>query len=186
MRNAVVYSMLAASLLAVPSLAGKDNPTPPNADRISVIGHFPLSGAPVVQIASGFHWRRSYLYLVRGAAGPVTILDVTDPSMPKETGKLDIPGQEASKRVSEAVGNEVLLTSSVSAPTPQTVTIMDFADRESPKVARQFSGVTSLMKDSSRGLVYLTNPEGLWVLRLDPAADVELQKQYEHYVLYNR
>ena len=44
-------------------------------------------------------------------------------------------------------------------------------------MARQFSGVTSMLKDTSRGLVYLANAEGLWVLRLDPAADAELQKE---------
>jgi hypothetical protein len=186
MRNAVAYSMLAAALLAGPSLAGKENLTPSNADRIHVIAHIPLAGEPVVQLTSGVHWRRSYLYLVHGSGAPVTILDVTDPAKPKETGKLDVPEQEANGTMTAAVGTEVLLTSSVSTPTPQTVTIVNFADQAHPRVVQQFSGVTSVLKDRSRGIIYLTNPEGLWVLRLDPATDMELQKEYEKYVLYNR
>jgi hypothetical protein len=65
------------------------------------------------------------------------------------------------------------------------VTILSFADPEHPAVARQFLGVTSMLKDTSRGLIYLVNSDGLWVLRVEPAADIELQKEYEHYVLYN-
>jgi hypothetical protein len=42
-----------------------------------------------------------------------------------------------------------------------------------------------MLKDTSRGLIYLVNSDGLWVLRLEPAADIQLQKAYEHYVLYN-
>jgi hypothetical protein len=64
--------------------------------------------------------------------------------------------------------------------------LVSFADPAHPKVVRQFSGVTCLLKDSARSLIYLTNGEGLWVLRESPATDIELQKQYEHDVIYNR
>jgi len=67
----------------------------------------------------------------------------------------------------------------------QTVTVLSFADPEHPTVARQFSGVTFMLKDASRGLIYLVNSDGLWVLRVEPATDIQLQKEYEHYVLYN-
>jgi hypothetical protein len=40
----------------------------------------------------------------------------------------------------------------------------------------------SLLKDTSRGLIYLVNSDGLWVLRVESAADIELQKEYGHYV----
>ncbi len=77
---------------------------------------------------------------------------------------------------------------SPSAPTQQalkqTVTVLSFADPEHPTVGRRFLGVTSMLKDTSRGLIYLVNSDGL-VLRVEPAADIQLQKEYEHYVLYN-
>lgn len=93
--------------------------------------------------------------------------------------------QEANGNVTTVVGNAVLVASSTSPPAPETVTILNFADSEHAKVARQFSGVTSMLKDTSRGLIYLANPEGLWVLRSAPAADTELEKEYGKYILYS-
>ena len=42
-----------------------------------------------------------------------------------------------------------------------------------------------MLEDSSRGLIYLANTEGLWVLRPVPATDTELEKEYEEYILYS-
>jgi len=138
-----------------------------------------------VQLTPSVHWRRNYLYLGHDSESPVTILDVTDPTAPKAVGTLDLPMQEANGNVSTVVGNAVLVASSTSPPAPETVTILNFADSEHPKVARQFSGVTSMLEDSSRGLIYLANAEGLWVLRPVPATDTELEKEYEEYILYS-
>jgi hypothetical protein len=185
MRYVISCPVLCATLLAMaPLVAGKEGPTAPSTDHIDVIAHIPLSGGPVVQLSSGTYWRRNYLYLGRGTGKAVTILDVTDPTAPKAAETLDLPKWQANENVSAVVGNAVLVTSSPSEPAPQTVTILSFADPEHPKVARQFSGVTSMLKDTSRGLVYLANSEGLWVLRLDPATDVDLDKEYQNYLLY--
>ncbi len=187
MRNVIACALLCATLLAMaPLLTGKDNQTSSSTDHIDVIAHIPLSGEPVVQLTSGTHWRRDYLYLGRGTEKTVTVLDVTNPTVPKAVDTINLPTWQANENVSAVVGNAVLVTSSPSAPAPQTVTILSFADPEHPQVARQFSGVTSMLKDTSRGLIYITNSEGLWVLRLEPAADVELQKEYENYLLYYR
>lgn len=187
MRNVIPFSFLSgALLLAAPILAAKGGETTPGSDHIDVIAHFSLSGGPVVQLSSGVHWRRNYLYLSHGSGNPVTILDVTDPTTPKPSGTLDLPKQQADGNVSAAVGSAVLVSSSTAAPVPQTVTILSFADAEHPQVVQQFSQVTSMLKDPSRGLIYLTNPQGLWVLRLDPATDLQLQKDYDHYLRYYR
>ena len=139
-------------------------------------------------MTTGTHWRKYYLYVDHGPADPVTVLDITNPAAPVSAGQLDVPKQEAGGKLSTIVGTAALITSP-SEPTEQsinqTVTILSFADPEHPAVARQFLGVTSMLKDTSRGLIYLVNSDGLWVLRVEPAADIELQKEYEHYVLYN-
>lgn len=187
MRNAVSYSVLGAALLAAaPLIAGKIIQTAADTDRIDVIAHIPLSGGPVVQLTSSTHWRRYYLYLDHGSRSPISILDVTDPTAPMSRGTLDLPKPQADGNVSAVVGNVVLVASSTPAAVPQTVTVLNLADQEHPKVTQQFSGVTSILKDTSRRLIYLTNPEGLWVLRLDPATDVELQKEYDHWLRYYR
>lgn len=176
---------LAAGLLGASLLTAKGGKTPPAPDRIEVIAHIPLSGSHVVHLTMGTHWRRDYIYLDRGSGSPVVVFDVTHPAAPKETGTLAIPSQGARGDVTAVVGTAVLVGSVEPAPAPQAVTIMSFADAEHPKVVQQFSGVTAMLKDEARGLIYLANPDGLWVLRLNPATDVEAEEEYEHYVRYN-
>lgn len=193
MRNARFYWMVlsAGLLVCTPQLgaAGKSGSTPPAPDRIDVIAHSPLSGGPVTQLTIGTHRRKNYLYLNHGLTGAVTILDVTNPAAPTDAGELDVPKQEAGGNLSAIMGTAALIASSPSAPTeqttPQTVTVMNFADPEHPAVSRQFPAVTSMLKDTSRGLIYLVNSDGLWVLRMNAPSDVSLEKQYEDYVLYN-
>jgi hypothetical protein len=191
MRNTRMYlAIIGVSLLtAVPRLTAAGKRASPGTDRIDVIAHFPLSGGAVTQLTTGTHWQKYYLYVDHSPTGPVTVLDVTNPAAPVSAGELDVPRPEAGGKLSTVVGNAALITSP-SEPTEQsinrTVTILSFADPEHPAVARQFPGVTSMLKDTSRGLVYLVNSDGLWVLRLEPATDMQLEKEYEHYVLYDR
>jgi hypothetical protein len=190
MRRSDVYSLILSASLALgaPALnAAGPKDSAPSQDRIEVIAHVPLAGSAVTQLTAGTHWEKDYLYLDRGAGGPLTVLDVTNAAAPAAAGQLDVPAQEANGRVSAVVGNAALIVSTPAPaqPTAQTVSVMSFTDPEHPTVARQFSGVTAMLTDHSRGLIYLVNSEGLWVLRTEPATDTELQKAYLHHVLYN-
>jgi hypothetical protein len=142
-----------------------------------------------MQLTTGSHWRTDYLYLDHADGSPVTILDVTNPAAPFVSGQIDIPNQDAGGRLGAVVGTAALVALPASSERPQTIPqtieILSFAEPEHPSVVRQFAGVTSMLKDETRGLMYLANVEGLWVLRMEPATDVQLEKQYEHHVLYS-
>jgi hypothetical protein len=191
MRNVKCFAMLGAALVAgTPFLLAANKPVAtPERDRIEVIAHLPLSGGPAVQLTSGYHWRRNYLYVSHGPKAAVEVFDVTEAATPKATAQLDIPQQQASGIVAAVVGTAALVASPASnpapAPAPRTISILSFADPEHPALVRRFDGVTAMLKDPSRGLVYLANPEGLWVLRMEPATDVELEREYDHQILYN-
>ena len=72
-----------------------------------------------------------------------------------------------------------------SASAVQTIRIMDFSDPLHPKVAREFTGVTALSRDDRRGLIFVANPEGVWILHQSFAEDPEVEKAYAHHVLYD-
>jgi hypothetical protein len=61
---------------------------------------------------------------------------------------------------------------------------MDFSDPRNPKVAREFTGVTAMSRDDGRGLIYVANAAGVWILQRHFAEDPEVQKAYEDYVIY--
>jgi hypothetical protein len=63
---------------------------------------------------------------------------------------------------------------------------MDFSDPLHPKVAREFTGVTAISRDDRRGLIFVANPEGIWVLLQRLAEDPQIQIDYAHYIMYNR
>jgi hypothetical protein len=161
---------------------------PQPADRISVIGHVQLRGT-ATELAVASHWRKDFLYVIYGPKGPVTVFDVTNPAAPVAASQLEVPKQAVGGEVNAIVGTAAVVTTTPNeAAVPvktRTVTVLSFADPERPVVTRQFSGVTAILKDPHRGLIYLTNGEGLWLLQGQPGADKELEQEYDHYVLYS-
>jgi hypothetical protein len=59
----------------------------------------------------------------------------------------------------------------------ETVRVLDLSDSRNPKTLETFNNVTSVLPDSHRGLIFLTNNEGLWVLRYNRPALLEPAKQ---------
>jgi hypothetical protein len=62
---------------------------------------------------------------------------------------------------------------------------MDFSDPRNPKVAREFTGVTAMSRDDRRGLIFVANADGIWILQQHLALDPEVEKAYANYVLYS-
>jgi hypothetical protein len=45
------------------------------------------------------------------------------------------------------------------------VRVLDMSDPANPRTLQTFDGVTSVLADDSRSLIYIANGDGLWVLR---------------------
>jgi hypothetical protein len=59
----------------------------------------------------------------------------------------------------------------------ETVRVLDMSDPRDPKTLQEFNGVTSVLPDGGHGLIYLTNNEGLWILRYSRPALLEPAKK---------
>jgi hypothetical protein len=85
-------------------------------------------------------------------------------------------------------GTAALVNSEAPAATaaaPQTLKIMDFSDPQHPKVAREFTGVTAIGRNDPRGLIFVANGDGIWILKQHLAEDPEMEKAYANYVMYS-
>ena len=90
-------------------------------------------------------------------------------------------------------GDTALVSSEVaiahSALFLKTFRIMSFADPLHPAIEREFGGVTAISQDEKRGLIFLANHEGIWVLQqrhaLSPE-DEKFQKEIEHSIFDTR
>jgi len=83
-------------------------------------------------------------------------------------------------------GNAALVAATANnatAGTPQTFRIMSFTDPLRPAVKQEFSGVTAMARDDKRGLIFLANAEGVWILQEKYAMDPSYEKEWEHMML---
>jgi len=188
----IVCWAVSAGLLMMPLLEAKNKKPKPAApqDTIEVVGHIPLTDGPVTRFLATQHYSSHYLY-AEHAGGSVTLLDVTKIAAPVVLSNVAYNSGQGSASLSVVAGTAALVETSTStnvAPQnpAQTLRIMDFSDPSNPKVAREFTGVTAMSRDDRRGLIFVANAEGIWILQQHLAEDPEVEKEYERYVTYLR
>jgi hypothetical protein len=134
------------------------------------------------------HYSSYYLYAEHESGRNVTLIDVTNTNRPAVLADVAYAPNGGSESLSVVAGTVAFVTSESGAPgtakAPQTIRIMDFSDPQNPKIAREFTGVTAMSKDDRRGLIFIANSEGIWILRQHLAEDPDVEKAYANYVLY--
>ena len=151
-------------------------------DSIAVVGHLALPGAAVTNLRVLDDSTRYLIEVTDGKTHTLNIVDVADATHPRLAQQIRKSADLRNTRLQLAVGDAALFESSPAAaqPTPRTITIVNVANPKNPRTMRRFTDVTSVLPDRSRGLIYLTNPEGLWVLQTSSAADRRaLERQFD-------
>ncbi len=182
----IVYFAALAVLASGINAKNKKPSAPAAKDEIEVVGHIPLMDGPVTRFLTTQHFISYYLYAEHGTGGKVTLIDVSKTGQPLILGDVSYASGNGTDSLTAVAGTAALVTSvpSAAAPLlPQAIRIMDFSDPQNPKIAREFTGVTAMSRDD-RGLTFLANSEGIWILRQHLAEDPELDKAYANYVLY--
>jgi hypothetical protein len=178
---AVIFAAL------IPAASAKDKKTKDSPkDEIEVVGHVGLADGPVRRFLLTEHYSRTYLYAERDAGKSVTLIDVTKAAQPSVVADLANAGGD-SGNLTMVSGTAALVSSAAPASTPappQMIRIMDFSDPKNPTVAREFAGVTAVMRDDRRGLVFIANGEGVWILQQHLATDPQVMKAYDDYIRY--
>jgi hypothetical protein len=117
------------------------------------------------------HYSRNYLYAEHEGGKDITQIDITNTAHPLVLSDVSSPLAGGSSNLFAVAGTAALTTeipgSSPAAPAPQTVRIMDFSEPQHPTVAREFTGVTAIDRDGQRGLIFLANRDGIWILHED-------------------
>jgi hypothetical protein len=189
--NSLVLSVGILALSTAIQAKDKKVKTPPKEpqDEIEVVGHIPLMNGPVRRFIATQHYSSYYLYVEYAASKSVTLIDVTKAARPAVLADVSYPSNGGDTSLYTVAGTAALVTeepgSPASASAVQTIRIMDFSDPLHPKVAREFTGVTALSRDDRRGLIFVANPEGVWILHQSFAEDPEVEKAYAHHVLYD-
>jgi hypothetical protein len=175
---------LALVALSICSAVAKDQTPKPTEVPATVIAHLPLPQATGSQMLLQKENGRDYLYVQQASKQGFMIVDVTKPEKPNllrrtaesnkaTAGNLEMVSPDVA--VAEAPEKKSTTLTSSAHPT-ETVRILDLSDPRNPKTLQEFSGVTSLLPDGSHGLIYLTNNDGLWILRYNRPATLAPEK----------
>jgi hypothetical protein len=167
------------------SLAKDELPKKPTDVPATVIAHLPLPQATGNQMLLQKEEGKQYLYVQQASKQGFMVVDVSKPEKPTllkrtaqsnqaTTGDLEMVTPNVA--IAEAPEKKPTTLTSSSHPT-ETVRVLDLSDPRNPKTIQEFNGVTSLLPDGGHGLIYLTNNEGLWILRYSRAALLEPAKK---------
>src|SRR5580658_200305 len=183
-RTSVLFWSLLV-LLVAPASASEQPVSKPTDVPAIVIAHLPLPQATGSQMLLQKEDSKQYLYVQQAAKQGFMIVDVSKPDQPsllKRTAESNQATagnlQIVSPDVAIAEAPEKAPTTVISTPRPtETVRVLDLTDPRNPKTLETFNKVSSLLADSRHGLIYLTNNDGLWILRYNRPALLEPAKK---------
>ena len=187
-KGPVCAHALIVSLLLLPALlaGASEQPVPKPTDvPATVIAHLPLPQATGSQMLLQKEKGKQYLYVQQAAKQGFMIVDVSkpeEPSLLKRTvesnqstsGKLEMVSPDVA--IAEAPEKTPTTLTSNTHPT-ETVRVLDLSDPRNPKTLETFNKVTSLLPDGGHGLIYLTNNDGLYILRYNHPSRFEPAKK---------
>lgn len=170
----VLFSVTTVCFLPA-NVAAKDRP---GSDAILVRSRLPLPGGPVQQMALLEAGGRDYLYISQAHQAGYVVVDVTDDRHPKtikeivqpqgfehETLEMVGTGLGVAGRPDSALSQSAPAIQVISGnPAGQFIRLLDLSDPSHPRTLMTFNGVTSVVLDDRRNMIYLTNSDGLWIL----------------------
>lgn len=157
-------ALILASPFYFPNLtraAAQDNKTVAT-EKVTVVAHIPLPGSAVRQIFMQNDKGKQYLLLQQNTH--FTVVDVTDAKNPQIVDRTAGQGKLTEVGAGLAISVQTDKSSQDNVST-QTVRLVDLSDPKKPHTVKTLTGVTSLYSDDGRQLIYVTNSEGLWIIK---------------------
>src|ERR1700681_1061609 len=178
---------LAVSLLLLSVLAGASEKvaSKPTDLPATLIAHLTLPQATGTQMLLQKDNGKEYLYIQQAAKQGFMIVDVSKPERPYLM-KRSAESNQATSGNLEMISPDVAIaeapertpgTLTSNAHPTETVRVLDLTDARNPKTLETFNKVSSILPDGGHGIIYLTNNEGLWILRYSRPALLEPAKK---------
>ncbi len=166
-RAAIIFTVLAVGIAMASTTASARSDKSDTA--ASVIAHVPLEGGPATQMFMQDRAGKQYLYIDQGSESGYTVVDVTKPARANIV-RHGAPGEsmeivQGGIGIAETSDKSKSKPITSSKPASESIKVLDLRDPANPRTVQTFKGVTSVLVDSKRNIFYLTNNDGLWVLK---------------------
>jgi hypothetical protein len=159
-------TVLAVCLAMGPRATAADRTPDVNGRSATVIAHLALPGPPASQMLLRSQNGKEYLYLDQGKQ-EISVVDVSNPRQPKLINRAAWPQQVAAGQL-QLIGSGLAISENPqnqpALKAPENINILDLTNPAQPQVLAHFSGVTSVLPDNARNLVFLANANGLWIV----------------------
>jgi hypothetical protein len=161
-------AFVALGIAAAPAVNAKPNSKSASGSPANVLAHVQVSGGPASRMLLVKKDGKEYLVLGLDSSTGVAVFDVSEPARPRT--------------IDATAGNSGSPMAQLQV-VADTLTLFGTSDSEnasssSPKEIRSLSGVTAFMKDKARGLIYVTNGDGLWIVRTKQSVDADAASNY--------
>jgi hypothetical protein len=171
--SVLIAGFLAVVNAAAPAAWAGRGSEKPAGQAAEIVGRVDLAGKPVTSMVLLEKGTKEYLYLRLGSSAGLSVVDVTNVKKARVIETTVVPDPTAAgellpfadSRAMTLTAPEGPATSPAVGTDSKAVTILDVDDPANPTVARKFAGVTSLVTDTDRGLIYIANADGLWILK---------------------
>jgi hypothetical protein len=161
-RAAVAVAAIGITL-ASPVVNAKPNPNKGEDKPANIVAHVQLSGGPVTRMLLVKKDGKEYLLVGLNSTTDVAVFDVSNPDRPRAIDTNSSASGAPSAEV-KVIADTLTLFGSSDAGTSSAANSKDM---------RSFSGVTASMKDKARGLMYVTNGDGLWIVKTKQRVEQE-------------
>ena len=156
-------AVVAIGIAAAPALHAKSNADNMAAKPENVVAHVYLSGGSVNQMMLVKKNHSEYLVLGLGSPSGVALVDVSKPAQPRTI--------DTSAGIAGASATELKVVA-------DTLAVFGTSGAESgvssePKEIQSLSGKTAFLNDKAHGLTYVTNGDGLWIVKTKHRADAD-------------
>ena len=175
---------LAVGIAVTPSVFAKPKTKKTVSSNLGVIAHLQLDGGTATRMLLVQKDGKQYLYVGLSSSSGVCIFDVTKPGDPRKIEKFAGAGGVQATDF-QLVGDTMAVTSRTGEATaissnaaPHSVTILNMTDPANPQQIQTFTDVTSIVADDARGLIYLSNSDGLWVVQAKQPQKADLASSY--------
>jgi hypothetical protein len=121
---------------------------------------------------------REFLHVQQSPQQGVTVIDITKPERPKVVNQVPLANLTMVSfglAISETPENSATGGASLGdgnaegrpgSGVVESVRVVDVSDPAHPRTVRNFDGVTSILPDSARNLLYVANGDGVWIVSL--------------------